>query len=118
MGKAMRKKVLLLTVVCALFGFGCNRAKQTVTTTGSSPTAPFGKADVEAKLKQKLNLKEIRLEESEKEGEYTGNATGQDGTKYKMKATYQGNVLKWEYEDQTGAKGSGSEGPGYLPRGR
>jgi hypothetical protein len=44
-------------------------------------------AAVESKLRSKLKLKQVRLTVIET-GKYQGTGTGEDGTTYKLKATY------------------------------
>jgi hypothetical protein len=98
----MGKRVLRGILFCGLVSFlAC----------GCSSRTGWSKAQIEAKVKDAAKLKEIHLQETGK-GEYEGTGTGEDGTTYKIKATYthsQGegkerSDLHWVAEDPKGVR--------------
>jgi hypothetical protein len=94
----------LCCVLCAL-GWGCS---------SQAPPHDPNQTAVESKLRSVLNLKEVRLTMI-KPGEFEGTGRGEDGTTYKLKATYHENMsngkateqLDYEAED---SKGGGTKG--------
>jgi hypothetical protein len=116
----MTSKTLLristLLFVVFFLGLGCS----------SKPTAwakaQLSKAEIESKVKESGEFKEVHLTEAEGPGEqgeakkYEGTGTGQDGHTYKVKATYAykdngGNGwhdFHWEADDSQGHHTSGA----------
>jgi hypothetical protein len=78
-------------------------------TWGCSSKTGWSKAQIESKIKEAAKLKEVHLTETGN-GTYEGTATDQNGTAYKIKATYshsQGegktsDEVRWEGEDAKG----------------
>src|SRR5947209_485267 len=99
MNDQTRRCLLLVTVAWLVCSFGCGPSSPT------KPTPPkqygeYSKAEIEAKMKDMLKLKEITLKEEAK-GKYTGTATGLDGTKYtKISVTAEQDTLKWKCETE------------------
>jgi hypothetical protein len=83
---------------------------------GCSSQSRLKKAEIEAKLKDKLKLTTIQLTEMEPD-RYEGTGTRADGTTHKIKASYSQtkkdglskNELKWETEGPKGEKTTGGE---------
>jgi hypothetical protein len=101
----MNRKIIL---VILLAGFACWVAIRSNSHTQPKRLEDFGKAEIEAEIKEALKLKDINLTE-EAAGKYAGSGTGNDGTKYKIKVTRSENRLAWESEDDKGAKVLGSK---------
>jgi hypothetical protein len=85
--------------LCAL-GWGC-----------SSQPAPHdpNQTAVESKLRSKLQLKEVRLTVIEP-GTYEGTGTGEDGTTYKLKATYHESMSNGNAKEQLDYEAENSQG--------
>jgi hypothetical protein len=67
--------ILLQSGLLCILGWGCSSRPQ------------LTKADIEAKIKDSIPLKEIHLTEAEP-GKYEGTGTGRDGRTWKIKASY------------------------------
>ena len=101
----MNRKLIL---VILLVGFAGSFAIYSNRRTEPKRVGDFGKADIEAEIRDALKLKEISLNQ-EAGDKYVGSGTGNDGTKYKIKVTRSENKLTWENEDDNGAKVIGSK---------
>jgi hypothetical protein len=101
----MNRKLIL---VILLVGFAGWFAIYSNRRTEPKRVGDFGKADIEAEIKEALKLKEISLNQ-EAGDKYVGSGTGNDGTRYKIKATRSENKLTWESEDDKGVKVFGSK---------
>jgi hypothetical protein len=101
----MNRKLIL---VILLVGFAAWFAIYSNRRTEQKRVGDFGKADIEAEIKEALKLKEMTLTQ-EAGDKYIGSGTGNDGTKYKIKVTRNENKLTWESEDDKGAKVIGSK---------
>jgi hypothetical protein len=96
----MRQKALPIIVIACLLA---------LLTWGCSSKTGWNKAQIESKVKEAANLKEVHLTETAN-GSYEGTATDQNGRTYKLKATYshsQGegktsHEVRWEGEDDKG----------------
>ncbi len=103
-GKTLLRISLLPCVFC-FFGWGCSRS-------GGS----LSKADLESKVAEFAKLKDVRLTEAAK-GNFSGTATGHDGTTYKITVTYthtegkdsRKDEIHWDAEDPKGGHSSGSD---------
>jgi hypothetical protein len=106
MGQRALRIISLCCFLC-FFAWGC-----------SSKTV-WSKAQIESKIKESANLKEVHLTETGN-GIYEGTATGENGTTYKLKATYSHsegegktkNELRCEGEDSKGNRIHGQTGEG------
>ena len=97
-----------LVLVILLAGVGCWFALHSHSGTQPKRVADFGRAEIEAEIKDALKLKEISLTEQAR-GEYVGSGIGKDGKKYKIKVTHSANKIAWNSEDEKGAKVIGSK---------
>jgi hypothetical protein len=101
-----RRHLLLITLSCLL----CLLVE------GCSSQSRLSKADIEAKLKDKLKLTTIQLTETEP-GKYEGTGASADGSTHKVKASYSQtkkdgmtkHELSWEAENPKGHKTTGNE---------
>jgi hypothetical protein len=85
--------------LCAL-GWGCS---------SQPPPHDPNKTAVESKLRSELKLKEIRLTVIEP-GKYEGTGTGEDGTTYKLKATYRESTSNGKATEQLDYEVENSKG--------
>ena len=97
-----------LVLVILLAGFACWLAIRSNSLPKPKRVGEFGKAEIEAEIKEVLKLKDVSLTE-ETGGKYAGTGIGQDGIKYKITITQSENKLTWESEDDKGAKIIGSK---------
>jgi hypothetical protein len=103
--KPMNRKLILVVL---LVGFAGSFAIYSNRRTERKQVGDFGRADIEAEIKEALKLKEINLTQ-EAGDKYVGSGTGNDGKRYEIKVTRSENKLTWESEDDKGAKVIGSK---------
>jgi hypothetical protein len=87
--------------LCAL-GWGCS---------SQPPPHDPNQTAVESKLRSELKLKEVRLTVIAP-GKYEGTGTGEDGTTYKLKATYHESMSNGKATEQLDYEAENSKGGG------
>jgi hypothetical protein len=100
---ANSRPMSLCCVLCAL-GWGCS---------SQAPPHDPNQTAVESKLRSELKLKEIRLT-VKKPGKFEGTGRGDDGTTYKLKATYHENMSNSKATEQLDYEAEDSQGGGTM----
>ena len=101
MQRANSRIIPLCCFLCAL-GWGCS---------SQPPPNDPNKTAVESKLRSELKLKEVRLTVIEP-GKYEGTGTDEDGTTYKLKATYRESKSNGKATEQIDYETENSKGGG------
>ena len=101
MQRANSRIIALCYFLCAL-AWGCS---------SQPPPHDPNQTAVESKLRSKLKLKQVRLTVIET-GKYQGTGTGEDGTTYKLKATYRESMSNGKATEQLDYEAENSKGGG------
>jgi hypothetical protein len=98
---ANSRTISLCCLLCAL-GWGCS---------SQAPPHDPNQTAVESKLRSELKLKEVRLTVI-KPGKFEGTGKGEDGTTYKLKATFHENMSDGKATEQLDYAAEDSKGGG------
>ena len=101
MQRANSRIIPVCYFLCAL-GWGCS---------SQPPPHDRNQTAVESKLRSELKLKEVRSTVIEP-GKYEGTGTGEDGTTYKLKATYHESMSKGKATEQLDYEAENPKGVG------